>query len=235
MRTLSHCCRTSSRRPAEYVRAVTELLENGTFTTTGGDVIEAEQELRNEPVASAPVFPDIDEADWILAATMRDDSNIHFDIDGSATGWEAMSWWREMAAWTDQVLGLGWQWETCLNSGELDAIRHAQEAVAAGGIAFLLVDSDLIHDGEHEVEEKVWWRARELTAGNPVGPLGALTHCRDDNWPPDHWVVFLDLLKLDEENDEVQLLIWSWHREWIVSGSADSFSEYLYGVVTGLS
>ncbi|HXI22323.1 MAG TPA: hypothetical protein VNG71_00505, partial [Pyrinomonadaceae bacterium] len=222
------------RRPAEYVRAITELLEQGILTTTGGKVIKAEQELRDEPIAKMTVFQDqIEEADWILAATMRDDANLSEDVDDDANGIESITLWGAMSDWTEQMIGLKYHWETCFVSGELNAIREAQKAVNDGGIAFLLVDSDLINDGsvDGEDEEEMWWSRRSHFATG-IGKFGKKIHCRDDNPPPDHWVLFLGGLQLPSDGT-ISMLVWSWGGEYQLTGTADSFTEYLYAVVTG--
>lgn len=221
------------RRPAEYVRAVTELLDKGTFTTSGGRIVNAEQELRAEPIVEGP----IDEADWILAATMRDDFNVGEDVDDDAYGIESITLWREMAAWTEHILRLGYHFQTCLISGELDAIRKAQAAVNAGGVAFLLIDGFLIKDGGQggkDNEEDMWWRrARHETGKGGGGFWGPWTHAKDDRIPGDHWAVFLGELELNEEKDHISFYVWSWGYEYSVVGSAEDFKEYLYAVVTG--
>jgi hypothetical protein len=218
------------RNPEEYVRAVTELLERGAFTTVGGASISAEAELREEPVPTGA----IEEADWILAASMRDDANVHEDVDDEATGLESLTLWGAMAYWTRNVLGLSSSWETTMTSGELPALRKCPEALAAGGVAFLLVDADLLKTGVRETEEEIWWQRANHLPGLPVQPFGPLTHAKDDDWPPNHWVVFLGDLALGGEDGPISLRVWSWGAEFVITGTADSFTEYQYAVVTGV-
>ena len=152
--------------------------------------------------------------------------------------------WGAMADWTHDVLGLRYHWETCFVSGELDAIRRAQAAVNAGGVAFLLIDSDLIQleDGNvGEDEEDMWWRRIPHGGRGPkvedIFPPADRRpmHCRDDDdtSPPDHWVVLLGNLDLKDDDGPISMTIWSWAQHYLLSGTADSFSEYLFAIVTG--
>jgi hypothetical protein len=216
------------REPAEYVRALTELLELGRFTTIGGTQVEAEAELRAENVPAS-----LDAADWMIAATMRDAGNMHEDVDDDARGLEAMTLWGAMAHWTRDVLGLNSRWETTIHAGELRALRECQNAVDVGGSAFLLIDSELIRMGDGETEEDAWWRRALHIAGRPPEPYGPETHARDDNWPPDHWVIFLGDLSLAGDSYPASFRLWSWGSEFLVRGTADSLGEYVYAAVTG--
>ena len=72
------------RKPQNYVHCVRTLLEDGKITTGSGRVIEADAELRDLPIPDDP----IGHADWMLAATMREDRNINLDIE-DGEGWEA--------------------------------------------------------------------------------------------------------------------------------------------------
>lgn len=231
---LSVVVELARRLPAEYVRAVTEMLETGKWTTIGGMVVTAEQELRNEPTPAPP----IGKADWILAATMRDNENIHEDVDDDANGLESITLWGAMSDWTHHALGLKYHWESCFHGGELDAIRVAQKAVDAGGVAFLLIDSDLIQsykrgEAQDEEEEEMYWRRAFHNPGEPVGDFGTWTHSKDDNFPPDHWILLLGGLQLPRDGS-IKLRVWSWSAEYELKGTADSFTEYLYAVVTGV-
>jgi hypothetical protein len=67
-----------------------------------------------------------------------------------------------------------------------------------------------------------------------VQPFGPLTHAKDDDWPPNHWVVFLGDLALGGEDGPISLRVWSWGAEFVITGTADSFTEYQYAVVTGV-
>jgi hypothetical protein len=218
------------RNPVGYVKAAAELLDKGTLTTPTGEVIEAEEDLRERPVQDGP----IGHVDWLLAATMRDDENITEDVD-DGQGLEGMTLWGAMADWTRDILNLDSHWETCFHFGELDALLHAQDALDAGGVAFFLIDANLIKDGKDDQEEDMRWRSTQHERRSPVGPPGPWTHSEDDAFPPDHWVVYLGGLtpRTPDGDDTITLRLWSWGREYTLSGTADSFGEYLYAVVTG--
>src|SRR5262249_44233469 len=128
----------SRRNPVHYVKAVGELLDTGKWTTLTGRVIEADEDLRADP---SP--PNIKEADWILAAPMRDDPVVRngvesdltptpglgveaasikifadamTDVSGGAGGGkdlEGLTTWSPMADWTHDILKLKYHWETC--------------------------------------------------------------------------------------------------------------------------
>jgi hypothetical protein len=172
--------------------------------------------------------------DWLYTATIRDDENITEDVD-DGQGLEGLTLWGAMADWTRELLGLNSHWETCFNSGELDALLVAQDAIDAGGVAFLLIDANLIKDGKDDTEEDMHWRSAKHEARKPLGAPGNLVHSEDDAFPPDHWVVYLGGLKPRHpgEDDQITLKLWSWGREFTITGNADSFGEYLYAVVTG--
>lgn len=221
------------RDPVRYVLAAKELLEHGTLSCPTGRVIRAEAELRNEPV----LVGNIGQVDWLLAATMRDDENIWEDVDDDANGLESMTFWGEQRDWTRDVLNVpNGGWETCFSFGEISCMRKAEAAVKSGGVAFFLVDANLIKDGGGDDEENMFWQRAQHTARSAPASLGPLVHSKDDDFPPDHWVAYLGGLNLrpdPDDDDPVSIRLWSWSREYVVQGSVDAFSEYLYGVVTG--
>jgi hypothetical protein len=221
------------RAPLRYVLAVKEILETGKLTCPTGRVIEAEEELRQEP----KIVGNIGQVDWLLAATMRDDENIWEDVDDNANGLESMTFWGEQRDWVRDLLDLpNGGWETCFNWGEVDCMKQAQEAVNAGGVAFFLIDSNLLKDGGSDDEEEMRWRRSIHTARKPPSPLSGEVHSKDDDFPPDHWVAYLGGLNLGDDpddNDAVSIRLWSWGREYVVTGTVGAFTEYLYAVVTG--
>lgn len=217
------------RRPVRYVKGANELLTTGKLKTTTG-TIEAEEDLRKRAVPKG----DLTAVDWLYTATIRDDENVTEDVD-DGQGLEGMTLWGAMADWTRELLGLDSYWETCFSSGERDALLTAQSAVDAGGVAFLLIDANLIKDGKDDDEEDMWWRSATHKARTPLGSPGSTKHSEDDAFPPDHWVVYLGGLTPPKpaEDDQITLKLWSWGREFTISGTCDAFGEYLYAIVTG--
>ena len=221
------------RDPVRYVLAAKELLETGQLTCPTGRVIVAEPELRAEPVLGGP----IGQVDWLLGATMRDDENIIFDVDDDANGLESMTLWGEQFDWTRDVLNLPHcSWRTCLTSGEKECMQLAEAAVKAGGVAFFLVDANVIKDGGDDDEEFMFWQRSQHAARTAPSAFGPLTHSEDDDIPPDHWVTYVDGLNLGVapgDDDAVAIRVWSWSREYVIQGSVFAFTEYLYAVVAG--
>lgn len=217
------------RRPVRYVSGAGELLSTGRLETSEG-TIEAEEDLRKRSVPKG----ELTDVDWLWAATIRDDENITEDVD-DGQGLEGLTLWGAMADWTRQLLGLNSHWETCFHSGELDALLRAQDAIDAGGVAFMLVDANLIKDGGDDDEEDMRWRRAQHVARKPLGAPGSEHHSEDDAFPPDHWVVYLGGLTPHHPgvDDHIELKVWSWGREYTMSGNCDSFGEYLYAIVTG--
>ncbi|MEQ1568152.1 MAG: hypothetical protein ABMA64_21105 [Myxococcota bacterium] len=212
------------RLPTRYVRAVAELYDEGTFSTLGGYKYVAEPDLRGRPAA-------ITACDWLIAATMRDDENLTEDVD-DGSGMEGFTWPTEIPRWFEQVLGLRGELFNVYNSDEMDAMRAAQRAIDAGGVAVLLIDSDLIKGGPTDDEEDVWYRHRAL----PDGGWSAKVHSRDDNDViPSHYVVLLGGVEGTDEDDrkDFRMRVWTWTDEYEITGSAEGVSEYVYWVLTG--
>ena len=186
-----------------------------------------------EPVADGA----IGQVDWLLAATMRDDANIWEDVDDDAYGLESMTLWDEERNWTRDVLDLpGGGWETSFSWGAVGCMRKAQDAVDAGGVAFFLIDANLLTDGGDDDEEDMWWRRSRHDALKAPTEFGNKHHSKDDDLPPDHWVIYLGGLNLGDEpkdGDPVAVRLWSWAGEYEVTGTVEAFTEYLYAVVTG--
>jgi len=227
------------RDPARYVETVAAIYTDGAFTTKTGRRITAERELRDGampvPETSSPA---IDAADWLLTATLRDDENGVFDIDGedARSNIAGFTLRAEMAAWTRDILGLKPTIVSCVTSGEVDAIRRADATLRAGGTALLLIDANLIKDGTGNHEEDISYQRINHAGGQPGWKQPSL-HSRDDG-VYDHWVVCLGDLQIasganDDSKSPMSVRLWSWGAEFVVSGTAEAFSEYLYTVVLG--
>ncbi len=173
----------------------------------------------------------------MLAATMREDENVSEDVDDGGD-YESYTLPGAMERWTHDLLGLDSQLQTCYSTDELKALQVARHAVDAGGVAFMLIDSNLIRDGGSDDEEEMRWRSTWHLPRQPVGPPNPLTHSKDDAdgpLPMDHWVVYLGRLKPPNPSggDSITLRLWSWGREFTMKGTANAFGEYLYAVVAG--
>lgn len=232
---LSLLMELARRKPTRFVRGAAELVQEGTLSATGGLKYEAEEDLRAWPVPAGSIA----EVEWVYAATMRDDSNISDDVEEGDWLTEGITWPWEMALWTERFLGLKSGYISCIVDGELEALREGQRAIDRGGVAFLLIESDLLHDGDSDDdhEEDVWWRTRRHHPGGEIDHFGThWTHSVDDNnILPDHYVVLRGGLEgASSGSRDFRVLLWSFGCDFEVKGAADGFGEYLYGVVTGV-
>lgn len=234
---LSIVVELARRAPAHYVRAINDLLVDGEFVVFSGPPIVAEGELREEPLPEQ-----IAQVDWVLAATLRDDANAHFDVDGNANGLEALTMPGAMERWVGDVLGMNWVSEPCQFTGEFTALKGGAEALARGGAAFVLIDSALLEHVDGNIEERVWFRSRPHQAGKPIGSWSGKLHSADDDTgtfdtgSQNHWVILLPGLVREAgapEDAAAELRLWSWGCDYFVEGTADAISEYIYHVVSG--
>jgi hypothetical protein len=188
--------------PRRYVRLCQELYETGGFAART-KTISASDGLRSQPVGE-----DMSPADWMLVATMRDEENAVFAVDGGATGLDAsiqgMTTQWEMEGWTGEVL---FKDETEISTtfvwGEQDAIAYAEQVQASGGVAFLMIHSDLL-----------------LRPDEDTNPL-----------LPDHWVVYRGGLSVAD--GRTRFSVWSWARRYDVDVPTSRFEDCMYGIVTG--
>jgi len=192
----------AKRMPRRYVRVCQELYE------TGGFVARSKAINASEGLRSAGVGQDMSPADWMLVATMRDEENAIFPVDGDATGIDAqiqgMTTQWEMEGWTGEVLFKdNTEISTTFVWGERDAITYADQVYNAGGSAFLMISSDLL------------LRPDENT--NP--------------FLPDHWVVYRGGLTVTD--DRIQFSVWSWAQSYSVDVPLSRFEDCMYGIVTG--
>jgi hypothetical protein len=224
----------ASHNPVRYVDMARQLLETGRFICPTGRVIEAEEELRQQPKAPGT----IGQVDWLLATTLRDDENVWEDVEGDANGLESITWWTEQRGWIRDVLDLvGGEWELCFTRDETECMKKAQDAVSAGGVAHFLIDASLLLDGPDDHEEEMWHRSsRHVRRTAPMPMPAAATHSQDDDVPPDHWVAYLGGLQLGpstSDDDPVTVHLWSWGSVYEITGTVGAFTEYLWGVCTG--
>jgi hypothetical protein len=213
------------RQPGNYVKAVAEILRDGVYHARGDKVFSAEVELRGQPVPA-----NMAQIDWMFAATMRDSENAVLDVE-DGQGLEGLTMPGEMQDWLGSVIGLDSNFISCFHEGEMEALTRGQKAIDAGGIAILLIDVNMIKDGKDDHEEVMQWRAAGYD-GATRRDWGSWHHPKDDALPPDHYVVLFDASKMGQQGVEVRL--WSWGQEFQIQASRKGFSEYLYGVVTGV-
>jgi hypothetical protein len=232
------------RDPVLFVRGAHELLRDGVLTTRSGRIFEAAEDLRARPVPAGETTGSLHPAvEWIYAATMRDSENVIDDVDeGQGEGLELLegtTWPFEIEEWIEDMLGLDAEYLPCWFGGELAAIRAGQSAVERGGVAILLVDKNLLkdgaEDGEPDSEENVWFLRARHHPGGRVDPFSGLIHSKDDDIPPDHYVVLLGNLRGAREGaTDFRADVWSFGCEYILTGEPEGLGEYLYAVITGV-
>ncbi|AKG22557.1 hypothetical protein [Calothrix sp. 336/3] len=226
------------RDPVNFINSTKELLETGKFTCKTGRIIEAEDDLRKRPAQ-----PAIAQVEWLLAATIRDDENLTEDVN-DGTDIEGLTMMGAMTGWTEDILNLtATELGGVLSSSGEDEMMHlAEVTVKAGGVAFLFIDSNMIKPGPNDTEEEMYFQSFEHSPRSPEFSSSAKVHSKDDVWGLElfietlHWVSYLNGLnfgKPPESSDAVAIRLWSWGGEYVVTGTAEAFGEYLYGVVTG--
>jgi hypothetical protein len=192
----------AKRMPRRYVRVCQQLYETGGFVGRS-KAINPSDELR-----ASSVGQDMSPADWMLIATMRDEENAVFPVTADATGIDSqiqgMTTQWEMDGWTNEILFKdNTEITTTFVWGERDAIGYADQVYNSGGVAFVMINSDLIT------------RPNEDT--NPL--------------LPDHWVVYRGGLGFAD--DRIQFNVWSWAQMYPVDVSIGRFEDCMYGIVTG--
>jgi hypothetical protein len=191
------------KRPDRYIRYCRDLFETGAFDGDSERVEATTHLLRSR------VPKNMSQVDWMLMATLRDSENWFFDVDadgglianGISTPWE-------MKGWADNVLGChSVEYISTFLWGEEDAIREADQIVASGGVAFLMIHSALVGNDDPFVSY------------------------------PDHWIGLLGSLSITEDSEDdtdyLQFNIYSWGRKIQVYVDEDRFEDYFFGVVAG--
>ena len=188
-------------QPRRYVDLVRQTFETGGFWSRTHRV-DAPEDLRNTHVGQ-----NMQPADWMLIATMRNAENAIFgtspDNDGVLSQIQGLTTHWEMEGWTSSVLLK----DNVANSttfiwGEFDAIRYAHQVWQAGGNAFIMIHSDMFQ-----------------------APDGIVPP-----WP-DHWVVYAG--GLTESGDRITFQVYSWGQVYTIDNSRDHFENCMFGNVTG--
>ena len=190
--------------PRRYVRLCRSLFETGSFESRTYTVT-ASEDLR-----SASLGQGMSVADWLLIATMRESENAIFGVDpdagevlgglqGLTTPWEMDGWTQEILLKDTTAISTTFLW------GEQDAIRYAEDVVAAGGVAFMMIHDVLLTDDDDST----------------VPPF------------PTHWVVYRGGLVIDEDAGTIDFDVYTWGGEPHVSKSLDRFESCMFGIVTG--
>jgi hypothetical protein len=198
-----------ARQPHRFVQFCRQLWEKG-FLVARGKKIKASATLKNSP--NPPLSP----ANWILIATLREDENLILEIDNDVSKLEGFTggaaWIFEilgpspMKTWTKHVLGYNKidSLSTILTE-EMKALGMAHNAWKKGGVAFLLINSDMLSEGEIEPELRV----------------------------PNHWVAYHGGLQVDPVKSTVAFNCYSWGKIYKLSMKIVQFTSCMFGVVRG--
>lgn len=197
------------KQPLRYVQICRSLFEVGSFQSQTRR-IEAPTRLRQSQGRLR-----MGQADWMILATLRDSENLLFPVDPGAPdimrnlSGMTKSW--EMKGWVREILGYrNVQYDHTYLFGEFEAMREAQEIIAAGGVAFALVT------------------AEGLLGNNP--PL--LPY-------PSHWIVLLGNIAIKpgqpfkHDSGHVSFDIYSWAKKIHVDVDEGPFEDYFWGIVSG--
>jgi len=125
-------------RPAEYVRAVTELFDKGK-TKIGRWTLEPDPDLKSYKPPKGAVA----EADWIILASIRDSEN--WFIDYQAVSDNGGAWGKEVAKWLKKAgyTKLQEDWNYVMNKTSAN-LRKASELHAKNYHVCLLIDTDIL-------------------------------------------------------------------------------------------
>ncbi|MEG4319244.1 MULTISPECIES: hypothetical protein [unclassified Microcoleus] len=199
-----------TRRPLRYVEICRHLWETGHFRTQSMRSISPSMTLRQSKGNLR-----MPQVDWMVLSALRESENLIFPIEANAPeivrniSGMTKSW--EMAGWAREILsGLDVKSHYAYFSGDLPALRAADEAIQAGGFAFALITA-------------------EGMLGNKLPLLPY----------PSHWVALLGNVAIQEESSaqgdrsRVSFDIYTWGRKMRVDIAKKSFENYFWVAIAG--
>jgi len=200
----------SARQPLGYVEICRNLFETGSFRTQSMRSISPSMTLRQSKGNLR-----MPQVDWMVLAALRESENLIFPIEASAPAivrnisGMTKSW--EMAGWAREVLGgRDVKSHYAYFSGDLEALRAADEAIQAGGFAFALITA------EGMLGKKL-----------PLIPY------------PSHWVALLGNITIQEgssgnvNRDRVSFDVYTWGKKMRVDLAKNSFKNYFWAAIAG--
>ena len=200
----------STRRPLRYVEICRHLWEKGSFRTQSMRSISPSMTLRQSKGNLR-----MPQVDWMVLSALRESENLIFPIEASAPdiirnisgmtkSWEVAGWAREILGGRDVKSHYAYF------SGDIPALRAADEAIKAGGFAFALITA-------------------EGMLGNkpPLIPY------------PSHWVALLGNIAIEDESarkgdrSRVSFDVYTWGKKMRVDIPKSSFENYFWVAVAG--
>ncbi|WP_293131615.1 hypothetical protein [Microcoleus sp. bin38.metabat.b11b12b14.051] len=200
----------STRRPLRYVEICRHLWETGSFRTQSMRSISPSMTLRQSKGNLR-----MPQVDWMVLSALRESENLIFPIEASAPdiirnisgmtkSWEVAGWGREILGGRDVKSHYAYF------SGDIPALRAADEAIKAGGFAFALITA-------------------EGMLGNkpPLIPY------------PSHWVALLGNIAIEDESARkgdrarVSFDVYTWGKKMRVDIPKSSFENYFWVAVAG--
>ena len=193
-------------QPYTYVTIMTELYDTGSFTTKTNIKISASKKLLNTSTLDYVVSP----IDWILAATMRENDNMFFNIDASYQGtlknivtgittpWESKGALYDIFGYNNA--SFDWSF-----GGDTSPIQNGANAIKKGGCCMLLISANLLLSDQSKSSISI----------------------------PDHWVSLYDDKITIEPNGHVKITIFSWAKIYNLDIKQSDFQSYFYGAAYG--
>ena len=193
----------ASRQKTKYVKFCQELLETGQFNAQR-QVIQAS---KNTMESSVP--KKISVADWMMLATLRDSENILIPVDDEwvdfAEGITGITFPSELETWIYEVLGFNsFGFYPCYTSDELAALITANNVWQENGVAFLLIDLNLLKDRDDGLIPNHW-----VSFQNGFSAVDA------------------------DQGTSVVFNCYSWGKIFTVAMQENELEDYLFGVVFG--
>ncbi|MEZ2230250.1 hypothetical protein [Microcoleus sp.] len=200
-----------NQNPLRYVEICRHLFEIGSLQTKSMRSIYPSIPLRQSKGNLR-----MPQVDWMLLSTLRESANLIFPVEPNAPeiirniSGMTKSW--EMAGWAREILGSrDVKSHYAYFSGDIPALRAADEAIKSGGFAFALIT------------------AEGMLGNNP--PLIPY---------PSHWVALLGNMTIpagnlaNSDRERVSFDVYSWGKKMRVDLPKKSFENYFWVAIAGI-
>ncbi|ASC73832.1 uncharacterized protein XM38_048060 [Halomicronema hongdechloris C2206] len=196
--------------PQRYVTLTRALFETGGFQGHSRQ-IQTSEALRQASQGNLRMGP----ADWMILATLRESENLIFPVEPNAPeivrnlAGMTKSW--EMKGWVREILGyrhVDYRHTYVLR--DLSALRHSQEVLNRGGVAFgLITASTLLTDKPAKIAV------------------------------PEHWIAIVGNVSIQKgsfgrhDSGHVSFDCFTWAKRMTVDADEGPFEDAFWGVVLG--